>query len=149
MLATVHRRRGFTAVEMLVVLGIIGLLLAIVLPSLSQSRANARDKSRVNDINTIALAFQLHREVAGDYPTGHSDVEIGTGGTLDSIVQSRIGKTPVDPSDTNGTDSNYGYFYDDSLCGGQPGVYVQAFETSFDEAGDCDSGGRAYTIELP
>lgn len=131
------------------VLGIIGLLLAIVIPSISQVRQNSRDKQRLTDLAQIALGLQIEKEFANSYPSG-TNVEIGNGGALDSIIASRMGRVLADPLDSGSNNSSYGYYYSDSYnCNGAtlPAVYIQQFETNRSELGDCGSG--IYALALP
>jgi type II secretion system protein G len=60
--------KGFTLIELLVVIAIIGLLSAVVLASLNQARAGARDAARVSDLKQIQIALELYHLTNGSYP---------------------------------------------------------------------------------
>jgi general secretion pathway protein G len=66
-------RRGFTIIEILVVIGIIAVLTVIVFPSINNIRAKNRDTERVADIATIQLGLSLFYNQTGSYPTTLSD----------------------------------------------------------------------------
>jgi prepilin-type N-terminal cleavage/methylation domain-containing protein len=64
----VSSERGFSLIELLVVISIIGILTTIVLASLSQARARGRDARRVADIRQLQLALELYYDANGSYP---------------------------------------------------------------------------------
>lgn len=66
---TSSRSRGFTLIELMVVIAIIGLLASTVLASVSNTRVLARDTSRVQAVKELQKALELYRNAnGGNYP---------------------------------------------------------------------------------
>lgn len=63
-----HNKKGFTIVELLVVVAIIALLASMVIISVQHSKAKSRDAKRVTDINTLVTALAFYNNNFGSYP---------------------------------------------------------------------------------
>lgn len=62
-------KKGFTLIELMVVITIVGLLASMVLAGLSVSQKNARDTVRVNNVKELQKALELYRNAnGGNYP---------------------------------------------------------------------------------
>jgi prepilin-type N-terminal cleavage/methylation domain-containing protein len=62
-------RRGFTLVELLVVIGIVAALVGLILPAVQAARESARRLQCKNNLKQLALAAITHEEHHGHYPT--------------------------------------------------------------------------------
>ena len=81
------RRRGFTLVELMVVMAIVALLLAIALPRYFGHLEKARETVLRQDLATLRDAIDKYHGVRGRYPE-----------SLDELVSARyLRAVPVDP----------------------------------------------------
>lgn len=91
-------RKGFTLVELMVVIALMAILTAVVLPNIQSIRGRSRDTKRVADISQLRLAVEHYFNTFRKYPT---DIYTDT-----NFISAGIVSNPV-PTDPNG--GNYRY----------------------------------------
>lgn len=64
--------RGFTLVELLVVIFIIGVLIALLLPAVQAARESARQAECKNHLKQMGVAFSNYHDVNRQFPPGYS-----------------------------------------------------------------------------
>lgn len=86
-------RRGFTLVEILIVVVILGVLAAIVIPEFTGASEEAREASLVSNLRTLRSQIEL-------YQIQHMDMLPGSGGA--TFVEAMTGNTDIN-GDLGGT----------------------------------------------
>lgn len=91
-----RQQKGFTLIEILVAIAIIGLLAALTIVSLSSSKAKGRDAARKSDIEDLAQNMELYFGDLGQYPLPIPSGELSP--SLDVLVSEEyVGALPEDP----------------------------------------------------
>lgn len=113
------KNKGFTLVELLVVIAVFAMLISLVIVSTGQSKEKARDARRESDVKQIQVALGLYNSGLGRFPACASEVVIdGSADCMSSALRgegSVSGAVVVDPlggsSGTCGNASSFVYCY--------------------------------------
>lgn len=114
------RQKGFTFVEVVVAVAIIGLLVSVGFASFTAVREKSRDTQRKADLEQIQLTLRLYKDANGTYPDCAAGMVIGEnaglpGGcnkSIDGALGDFFGTIPSDPM---GSTAGYDYVYDSDL----------------------------------
>lgn len=95
-------QKGFSLIELMVGISIIGILMALTLTGISSSRAAARDAKRKADLELIRSGLEIYKADCDEYPTTASLVggQILAGDGSPSACATNntyISSVPVDP----------------------------------------------------
>lgn len=100
------KNKGFTIIELLIVIAIIALLILFPILTYANYSKKARDTQRKNDLNTINSALQQYKDLFGVYPTDLNDL----------IDEQFLAEIPTDPLDGEVADESsgevFGYTYE-------------------------------------
>jgi type II secretory pathway pseudopilin PulG len=126
-------RRGFSIVELMVVVSIIIILTGIVLYSITEARKSSRDKRRATDLAQLELVMRLYAEK--NFATSGGEIDCATGIKIDgnltpqalpssgscnegdailAFIRDQLGTVPADPLGPNNRD--YYYYFDKHNC---------------------------------
>lgn len=143
MLKLINKKQsGFTIVELLIVIIVIGILAALVLNTFQGVQARARDTERRTDINSVATQLEAYYADFGHYPDGSVAATCGDG--ADSCALSTLTSRGLDAEALNdpqnnainvaanpGTNNQYYYDVTGATCAG----------------GQCDSFSLSTALE--
>jgi general secretion pathway protein G len=122
LLRKLRNPKGFTLVELIIVIMIIGILAATMLPKVMGGPARARDAQRKANLAAITTALELYYTDNEAYP-----VVLTLGSTLDTYMANLPYE---DPKDAAGTGYQYVYCFGDTAgLPGQDFALVTLLET--------------------
>lgn len=127
--------KGFTIIELLVVIVIIGILVALALPQLFAAQARGRDTERKNDLKNIKTQLETYFNDHGEYVTTSGDA---------STVLANVDGLNLTAEDLIGPrDDQYVYTTPD---GGNTYTLTATLENKDDAAITAGTDGE-YTVE--
>ena len=95
------RRRGFTLIELMVVLVIIGVLAALIVPNVLDRTDDARATAARADINNLMQALKLYKLDNQRFPSAEQGLDAlvkkPTAGTVPPNWRTYLDKLPQDP----------------------------------------------------
>ena len=129
------RAKGFTLIEMMIVVAIIAILVAYLLPQLKHPQSNAQAATSQANMKTIANAIELYYQDTQNYPASGNVAPALFGGANNSYLQ----QSPTSPGPGAGayvyaTDGTGDYTITD------PSTYDAASLTKLNK-GTAPSGG--------
>jgi general secretion pathway protein G len=144
-------RSGFTLIELIVVMAIIGILASVIMVNFIGVRARSRDGVRKSDLSQIRNALEIYRADVGTYPTTPTFPTCGS--SLKNIDDPTIIYMQKIPCDPLGSADGYWYASDDGLTY----TIIACLENTGDSQKDPDTYdkcknspfGASYTVTNP
>lgn len=115
-------KKGFSFIEILVVVTIISLLTAVAVASYSTFLKTSRDAKRKTDLEQVRAALEMYRSTVDTYPVG--SVWSTTLNILTTPV-TYIQRLPTDPKNPT-----YTYYYTGSISDYTLGTYLEGGGTN-------------------
>ncbi len=150
MISLKRKQQGFTIVELLIVIIVIGILAALVLVTFSGVQQKARNTERTTDVKAIASHLEVYNAQSGYYPT--SAELTATDGSVLTWVQANLKgldkEALRDPKGSNyylnagnATSQLYGYVPSPSGCDNSAGNECASFVLTY-----LPEGGALTTV---
>jgi len=130
-----NRQRGFSLIELLIVVAIILIIAAIAIPSLMHAKMSGNEASAVGSLHTIITASQTYASTYGrGYPT--TLAQLGP-----SVIPSATNADLLDSVLASGAKSGYTFSYS---AGPAVGGVVNSFAITADPSTRGTTGQRSF-----
>jgi len=100
------RQRGFSLIELLIVVAIILIIAGIAIPHLTKSKIQANEAAAVETLRTLDTSMVMYSTTYGGYPHGLADLGPSSGGATSSAAADLI-----DTVLASGFKAGYKYVY--------------------------------------
>jgi len=147
--------RGFTLIETLVVVGIVGILISLSVAGLRGAQSSARDSQRKTDLQDIRSALEIYKTDCGVYPSEPlpwGGQLIGNDGANCPASNVYMTQVPQDPQNatkgykyeyvTNGTFTTY------ALCAKAENSSTSPTTCAGAVGRNCSTGGASCNYRL-
>jgi uncharacterized protein (TIGR02145 family)/prepilin-type N-terminal cleavage/methylation domain-containing protein len=104
-------KTGFTLIEIIVVVFIIGMIISFVVVSFSTPRQKSRDVKRISDITQLQIALNTYRQFEGSYPESLTAGEPLIGSSTGIVFLQSVPENAKYPDD-DCVSGDYVYTYD-------------------------------------
>jgi type II secretion system protein G len=156
MYLTKNKKIGFTLVEILVAIAIIGILATVLLANFQGIRARARDAQRKRDLNEVRTALRLYYNDNQAYPNNNASGQINEGCSTNpcswgsGVLEDYMEQLPNDPL------SGQEYFYVRNNAGDSFDLYACLENTAGENIVTCPvamqptstCGGESQCIKI-
>jgi prepilin-type N-terminal cleavage/methylation domain-containing protein len=122
-----NKSSGFTIVELLIVIVIIGILAALVVIAYNGLQTRARDSTRVTDMRNIKTAIESYYADNGTYPPNPVAYRVSS---MASLVPKYIKQAPTDPINAAQDGKAYIYYYIIGYKKTGPTTYINTGSTN-------------------
>lgn len=106
------QKRGFTLIELMIVIAIISVLVTIIMPKMSKSRDKAKLAACLTNLKHIGVALEIYANENKQLYPASSDIGnwlCVSDSTIGPFSQKYLGQTPICPAGVNTGWGNYVY----------------------------------------
>jgi len=146
-------KKGFTIIELLISIVVIGILASITIASYSGIQKTSRDSERGGDIVVLKIAIEKYYAENSMYPgacSGGDDTECSVG-SLATLLAPYIASIPHDPRNVADSATDYRYIRGAAASSSSPSSF--GIKISYESKAVCKTGNNVkaswWTLGVP